>query len=325
MATTFADMIGELVGQIPGLPYPAAAKFINKGWQDVRKERLWSFLVVQTQLVSADAIGTGAVAVTKFSTTITFDATAQAVLNPLTVGATPALTKRQFRVSGGPIYNLIAYDGAGVGTLDREYGESTNATATYSIYRCYYDAPVDGFLSYEGILDPINGYAMSGKRLRGTREEIDRRDPLRQSQGIPYYLFTYKPDANGVMQYEMWPQPVKGQTYECAVQIGGANLVLPTDTLPSETIVPLVIQRGLFWACRWAAMNAGRLPELRGVNWLNQMSELQKSYKLDLVREKKNDNELFLTNFVNWNVTALNFLGPIDSNWSQSHDITGFV
>jgi hypothetical protein len=323
MASLF-DLAGELVGQIPGLPHPAAVKFINKGWQDVRRERLWSFLIGTGELISADSISAGSVAVTKFSTSVVFNATAQVILNPLAVGATPTLDSRQFRVSGGPIYNLVGYDGAGNGTLDRVYTESSNSTATYQVYKCYYAPPSTDFLTYTSILDPINGYVLSGKRLRGTREEIDRRDPLRASQGIPYYLFSYKPDANGVMNHELWPQTVRGQVYLCSYVKKGIDLSTPTSSIPSSDVESLVVQRALFWASRWAAMNVGRLPELRGVNWINQMSEINGTYRHDLVRAKRNDNEIMLTNFVNWNISDLNFLGPIDSNWSQSHDVAGF-
>lgn len=317
------DLAGELVGQIPGLPHPAAVKFVNKGWQDVRRERLWSFLVGAGEIITPDSISVGLASVTKFSTAVVFDATAQAVLNPLSVGATPSLDSRQFRLPGGPIYNLIGYDGAGGGTLDRVYGEATNATATFQIYKLYYSVPSPDLLAYTVILDPINGYAISGRRLTGTREEIDRRDPMRGSQGIPYYLFTYKPDANGVMQHELWPSPVRSQTYQCSFVRKGIDLATGTSILPNVEIEGLVIQRALFWAARWAAMNVGRLPELRGVNWINQMSEINQSYKKDLVKAKRNDNEVMLTNFVNWDVSTLNFLGPIDSNWAQSHDSSG--
>src|SRR5262245_54950734 len=138
---TYQEMAAQLVGEIPGLPFLFARNYLSQALDEIARERLWSWNVNEGMIIAPQVITTGSVAVTQYSNSITCDATAQAVLNPQTL-INPVLTERQFRKGGGPVYNLVAYDsGTGIGTLDRNYMEATDAASTYLIYKCYYGPP----------------------------------------------------------------------------------------------------------------------------------------------------------------------------------------
>ncbi len=337
---TLLDLAAQLTGEIPGLPRLFAQKYVNKALEDIRKDRLWSWNMGEGILITPGAVSGGTVAVTQFSNEVTFDSTAQAILTPLAL-ANPPLIKRQFRVGGGsPIYNILGYDDStGIVTLDRIYTEATNASATYQIYRCYYDPPsVDGitpntdFLRYLSILNPIQGYVISGRRLYLTRETLNRRDPLRGAQGQPYYAATYRPTPNGFlapgqtdptagqMQYELWPHPTSQAVLQCNYVKRHVDLS-PADYLPAQLPSTLVVMKAFEAAYRWALQNQGRIPELRGTDWRFLLADSQKRYRVELMDAKRNDNEIMVTILSPGAQGTYGFQGPIDSNYAQSHGV----
>lgn len=341
---TVQDLSAQLVGEIPGLPMLFARNYVNQAIDEVSRDKLWSWNVNEGIIIAPQIITTGSVTVTNFSPTITFDATAMVALNAVAL-ANPPLTERQFRVGGGPLYNIVAYDtGTGEATLDRIYLANTAASQEYQIYKCYYGPPsMDGvtpttdFLRYLTINDPINGYVISGKRLSMTRETLNRRDPMRGSQGQPYYTATYRPTPNqmaadgsiprglnqGIMQYEWWPHPVFGQAY--IVQYERQNLSLGfSDYLPNQCPPNLIRYKAQEFAIRWAQQNAGRIPELKGVNWPLLLVEVEKKYNFVLVGAKRNDNEILTEILRPGTAGIMDFFGPVDSNWAQSHGVAGW-
>lgn len=343
---TLQDLSAQMVGEIPGLPYLFARNYINQALDEISRESLWSWNINEGIIIAPQLVTTGAVDVTRYSNTVQFNATAQAALNPLVL-ANPPLNQRQFRVGSGPIYNLVAYDDTtGIGTLDRIYMEATATGQLYQIYRCYYSAPsndgttpVYDFLRYLSILDPINGYTIAGNRLTMTREKLNRRDPMRGAQGQPYYVATYRPTPNlqttgepdrsspllqGMMQYEWWPHPVYGQEY--LVQYERQNLQLqPNEYLPNQMPPNLVRYKAWEFGYRWAQTNMSRVPELKGVNWPLLLNEVQKKYSVELVGAKRNDQEIQTTIIRPGTAGIMDFFGPIDSNWAQSHGVASWL
>ncbi len=327
---TLQSLAAELTGSIPGLSNLFARKYINQALEEIQQDYLWSWNIGEGVLYCPTAVTAGTVTVTQFSLTVQFDATAKAALNAF--GTNPPITKCQFRVpSSGPIYNITAYDSTtGIATLDRFYTEATNTGQLYTIYRIYYDPPsVDGttantdFLRYLSILNPINGYSIVGKRLYMTREELNRRDPLRGALGIPYYAANYKPNSLGQMQIELWPQCVSTLGLLCAYQKKHTDLAL-TDSIPSQASAVLLRYGAFKYAYRWALQNSTRIPELKGVDWRFALAEAQKTYDIEMVRAKKNDKEIKLKIFRPGSGWTLDFQGPIDSNFMQSHGVPAF-
>lgn len=333
---TVIDLAADLTGQIPGLPRLYAMKLVNKALEQMQLEYLWSWNIGTGILVIPDAVNAGTVAVAKFSNSITFNAAALAALNASPVATVP-ITSRQFRLPNGPIYNILAYNNTtGVAQLDRIYLEDTNATAGYLVYRVYYDPPsTDGvtpnvdFLRYLSVLNYTQGYAITGRRLYMSQAQLDMRDPLRGAFGQPYYLSAYKETPNnpanfgavnqGFMQYELWPHCTFGQGLKAIYEKRHVDLTAG-QYIPAQASGPLLQYKMLEHGFRWALQNAGRIPELKGVDWRFPLAEVQKKYTYELVGAKRNDKEIMLT-IINPGGGMNAFLGPIDSNFWQSHDV----
>ncbi len=337
---TLLEIAGDLSGTIPGLPNIFARKYVNRALREVKREKLWSWnigtgVIVCPQLVTSS----GTCAVVQFSSFVQFDATAQAVLLPLLL-ANPPLTSRQFRIGAGPVYSLVGYDDStGIGTLDRIYGEGDAPNTSYVIYKCYYGPPsLDGttaelttdFLRYLVINNPIQGYVIAGRRLNMRREELDRRDPLRGAQGQPYYVAAYRPSPivgsqttspdYGQMISEFWPHPTFQMSLLAQYERLHVNLN-PGDYLPHQCDSDLVTYKALEFGYRWALTNAGRIPELKGTDWRFSLAEVKGKYKENLVLAKRNDSEISPTILMPGSASQYNFLGPIDSNFYQSHGL----
>ena len=314
----FQDYAREIAAEIPKISIFLAEKAVNRGWRDIRDERAWSFLVAESVLVAPNVINAGTALVTRFSNSVVADATASIQWIAAAL-ATPPLVARQFRVTnGGPIYNIAAFNGVDTITLDRVYQEATAPLAQYQIYRCYYAAPSADFVRFVSVYDPSNGYPL---RLHWTRAEFDRRDPQRGAQGQPYFVGSYKVDAtSGIPLYEMWPHPTFAQAYMCIYQRQGVDFVSATDALPAIIPESLLRCRSLYRAYQWALANAGRFPELRDVDWRYLMDQSKQEYMTALAKTKKQDSEIFLTN---WHIpkNARYFMSPIDANYAQSHDV----
>lgn len=345
---TLLEMAAELTGQIPGLSRPFAATFINRALGEVRRERLWSWntqqgiLIIPGALDTQGSLGnpTGVVSVVQFSNQVQFDSVSQAVLTPLLL-ANPSLLTYQFRVgSGSPIYSLVGYNPSnGVGQLDRIYGESTASGQGYVMYKAYYGPPsVDGvtpnyaFLRYLSILNAIQGYSISGRRLYMTKEELDKRDPMRGAQGYPYFVANHIASFNrltegktigqydGIMQSELWPHPTYSMQLICNYEMKHVDLQ-PTDYVPYQCPSSLIQYRAFQHAYRWALQNSGRIPELKGVDWRFAIADMEKKYAVELVSAKRNDNEIMMQILHPGNPQMYDFQGPIDSNFWQSHGL----
>lgn len=327
---TLQEMAAELTGSIPGLSNLFARKYINQALEEIQRDYLWSWNIAQGVLVVPEAVTAGAVATVQYSQTVTFDATARAALNA--ANNNPLITKRQFRVpSSGPIYSITAYDTVtGVATLDRIYTEPSDPTAEYTVYRAYYEpCSVDGitantdFLRYLSINNDINGYSIYGKRLYMTRAELNRRDPLRGAIGLPYYLANYIPTSAGQMQYEMWPHCTSQLGLLCTFQKRHTDLTA-NQSLPLQAPIVLLRYAALKLSYRWALQNQGRVPELKGVDWRFALAEANKTYDQELVRAKKNDKEIVLKIFRPGSGWSMDFQGPVDSTFMQSHGVPAF-
>lgn len=275
---TLESLWNELVARVPSLDPAYAPKLIQRAWADVRNSRPWSFLIGNGVLFSPGVITAGGVTVVQFSSTVTFNAAAITALSGL---ANPVLTLRQFRVGGGPIYSIVGLDVNfavnGIATLDRPYLEASLVATGYQIYRCYYGAPLvtvtaaDGtqtttetsdFLRYRAIYNPST---LQRFRLYGTVEELNMMDPKRVTSGNPWAMYTHAATAN--TYYEMYPQPLASQSYICAYQKRGNDLVAG-ESLPVVIPDELVLERAYGFVCIWAESAKGRIKELQGPNWL---------------------------------------------------------
>jgi len=295
MSFSLADFAAELVGFVPKLDYPLAETLVNDAFASIRQERLWSFLNTDGAVFTPAAMSTGTISVTQFATpgVVTGNAAASAAWLPLLLTPVP-YTQMQFRLGGGsPIYNISLVDSTNVNaialTLDRMYLEATQTASTYQIYRCYIKPPSTDFLRWQSVYDPTNGYWL---RLHKTRQEVDRRDPLRSNQSQPIWVADYKPDSAGTPMFEMWPHPITAQGYITVYERKGLDLAT-TDTLPPILPDALLKAKAKMKACEWAIMNTGAHPELRGVDWRLIMTTSLTEYNQLLRMAKKQDAETY--------------------------------
>jgi hypothetical protein len=305
---TLEQLWNELIARVPSLDPGYAPKLIQRAWSDVRNLRSWSFLIGNGVLFSPGVITTGAAAVTQFSSTVTFNAAAIAVLNGI---SNPVLTLRQFRVGGGPIYSIAGLDASfaanGIAKLDRPYLEATNAAAGYQCYRCYYGAPLvtvtaangtqtttetSDFLRYRAIYNPST---LQRFRLYGTVEELNMMDPKRVTSGNPWALYTHASTVN--TYYEMYPQPLAAQSYICTYQKRGTDLTTG-ESLPAVISDELILERAYGFACVWAESAKGRIKELQGSNWMALAAASNGVYQDRLREASLRDEDLMRQNGV---------------------------
>ena len=324
----FANYWSEIVGSVPRIDALNAQNIVNRAWAAIQDERTWSFLIGEGVLLAPQIITSGTVTVTQFNNTVSLDSTANPALNNLN---TPFITSRQFRcgLGGGSVYNITGYNnGAATLTLDRPYLEPSGAGQPYQVYRCYYQ-PCDmngnfitDFDHFIVILNPIDGYAITGENLLLTRQEIDARDPTRGAQDLPYTACVYKSDPNGYPIYELWPHPTSQRGYPYAYMRRGSVLSASQDipgTFPSDVL----IDKAKLIAYEWAMTNAGRFPELKGVDWALLSAATQKRYDRHLQFAKVKDDNLLITSFLPGLRDYLAY-PPISADFFQSHDVGGW-
>ena len=100
-------------------------------------------------------------------------------------------------------------------------------------------------------------------------------------------------------------------------------MVLPTDDVPSTFSSNVLMARAHAKACQWAAANAGRHRDLKGVNWLSQVKERNAEFVKLLQQAKTADDNISLQNWIDPD-EQYRLSGPIDGRYAQSHDLTFF-
>jgi hypothetical protein len=263
----YANLWNELIGLVPKMPPDYAGTLINRAYRDIRRQNLWSFLVFESNWTSPPVINGGTAAVNQGSPTVVFNATASPLILAQAFGPPTPVTQRQFRVGIGTIYNIWKYSADGFGvvtlTLDRNYQEPTAAAAAYSIFQCYYPAPVQDFWQWggggaTGVRDMVNFNDLITTKTRGYFDSVD---PQRTLYYIPTHVAPYQVDQNpasptkGWQLFEMWSQPQYTLTYQLFGLRKGLPLVLPTDTLPTEIGEDVVIALATKYAWMWAEGN----------------------------------------------------------------------
>lgn len=338
---SFDTMVRETATWIPTSDIFLAQNLVNEAWRKIQDEREWSWLYGEGTLYSPAIITAGTCAVTQFGTTVTLDATASAAVLPFTAPTTAAtsplaITARQFRVgSSGAIYSITAANitnpAAIVLTLDRMFTEQTVTTSSFQIYRCYYQPvnelgePITAFKYWLAIKVPIQGYVIEGANLYRTGVELNATDPQRGAQGQPYWLASYKPNANDnyAPLYEMWPHPTASMGYPTLYVRRAPELTAPTDVIPYQVSERLVIAKALSLLAEWADMNKGTRPELQKTNWTQVKMNREAEYQMQLRELKKLDNAQYITNWILDPYRGGRF-GPWDSNFLQAHDVGGW-
>ncbi len=318
---SFLNMWSELVGTIPELTSFLAQNYIKRAWTDVAKTRSWSWKQQDAFLNSPVAITAGVVAVEQFSDVVTASGDSKTALDAAEAAGDPPLVGRQFRQGfRGAVYTITAYDNAtGDITLDQPFQSATDPTSTYTVYQCLYEIPGVKVQRVISVIDPNNGYAFT--KLHVPRQTIDRMDPTRSSQQLPFWLVDY--DALGAkrnVRYELWPHPITAQTFQLAVRILETTLEDDDDELPEIVPEGLVISKAFKdYAIPWAITNASRFPRIKGINFAVLYKIHSDNYRDALADAKKDDDGRMLNSKVTrrWGLRRF----PLDANFMQNHDV----
>ena len=263
---SLSSMIAEMRGAVPGYSALLARTHIQNAWSDVRDMKGWSFQLGNGGFGTPPLVNAGSVTVAFGGTTVTADATATAAW-ATTSQPGSLLTQRQFRGPGnGQIYNIVGYavvGGFGVLTLDRPYYDTTSgSTLGYSLYECFYPVPVQDFIAWEAVLDVNNCIDLVQGTARKNRQWVDANDPQRQIFSNPGSIIPYGTDQRqgsstfGWLMFELYPQPQAQYSYSTWYSRRGADLVLPSDTLPFPITEHLIKTLARVKALEWYIVKA---------------------------------------------------------------------
>jgi len=346
--STFQQLYKELTGEIPGLPDPQAERIINRAWKFINDFRMWSWQVISNaQLFVPAVVSVGSCSVTFNSTKVVMNTAATAALNAIAFGNPPLASPilgvgYQIRLGTsmnglnapiGPNYTIVAWDGLGNLTIDSPYGQTTGTGLNYQVLKAYYAAPflpvtstgADGrFARYLSVVNLLDGYAITGRQLYFSQEELNRIDPQRGGQGDAYILSLRQTNSLGQPVYEMYPNPVNPTTYQANMVSKGPLLTMTTQ-LPqvSYALDDAVTYRAKREAATWAMANVGRFKDLQGTNWVVYLKEVDTLWRESMLQCVKEDDEImpspkpFVFNG--------GFSFPLGGEFLQSHDVSSIL
>jgi len=290
---TYLQMWSELKGMVPNFPVPLAKTCINRAWRDVRRQNLWSFQLYEGNWITPAVISAGAVTVTRGSTAVTVDATAQAAINAISSIST--IVQRQFRTSvGRTIYNIAGWSsGTLTLALDRAYGETSAANTGYQILQVYYAAPYQDHLTFFSIR---NQEFFRILKHNTPRHELDRRDPMRTWSNFPSHVAMYQTDNNSTSPtyryplYEIWGIPLSVMTFQLYGVRKLTDLTLPSDSLPPQIGEDCIVELAKVYAYQWAEAHKADLAK-GGPDWKFLMGSAMSEHKRLLKDYRRQDRE----------------------------------
>jgi hypothetical protein len=205
MQETYAEVWRALQLHSPVIPTTLAQQFVRSRFRDVRRKRLWSWRVAQSQFITPAAYTTGLASATLNSPIVTGTGTAW----------TSALLGLQFRFGAvAPIYTVISVDSPTQITLDAPFGGIPPANPTgYQIFMAYLVPPAD-FQDFLSVKDTFNNYRLW---LHLSQEEVDTYDAQRSWAGNPY----------GIADYRYGTSPTVGSVSGAVMAVG-----TPADAAP---------------------------------------------------------------------------------------------
>lgn len=319
--TQFASELKVWFSSLDPLACPT---LVARAWQDIRKSREWSFLKQEGCIFAPSIITLGTVRVTQFSTAVVADATAGPLWNAVAFTDPPAypLTLRQFRVTGGSVYNIVAWnDGASTATLDRPYAEPSASGSSYMVYQPYWPAPAVDFSRWLSLVDPINTYRFRYRNLFWTQKEVDRRDPGRFNYSLPIGLaahdyVTLPGDSQARPRFEAWPHPVQQIGYVAEYMIEG-DTVGQTGNIPRQIPDQVVMARARHYAHQVVAQQPN--VDVKTKMYHIQQAKVSDAEYYDLLnRAQLDDNSIFDARLVQEDNGPV-LSGPLDADYLQSH------
>lgn len=303
----FQDMFLRLNGSIPKIPIDYCKILVNDAWMDVQRRNLWSWLLFEDRWSTPAIINQGVCQPSYMSNMVIADTTAAPLINAQVMGPPTPLIQRQFRVGIGGIYNIVNWQynmpsaGKGILTLDQPYAEGTGGAGAppgnpsmgqYTIFQCYYPAPVKDFKGWVSVRDMFNFINLFTNK---TRAQIDASDPQRTwyyfpTDVVPFALCNNPQSPWYQYQlFELWGAPQYELAYQLYGMRKGTPLVNDTDTLPPQIGEDCVSALARMYGYEWAEANQGDTPRNQGPDWKYLMGAARKEYE-DLFRAYRRDD-----------------------------------
>ena len=271
---TFGQMYRSLRLWTPDLPIFLAKQLVRDRYRRLAERRPWSALRTEDEFILSASVTAGTAAVTRSSASVVGTGTAWASTD---VG-------RQFQLGNrAPTYTVTAVGSTTTLTLDRVYGDDTNATGDYRILDAYVTTPAN-FKYFLVVYDPKQNW-----RLRHfvTQDDISRLDPARTSAGTPWALVDRRHSTvtatDGRAQYEMWPYTVSDRNYPYYYIRQVADLVNDSDVLEIPVRGDVIVRGALADVCRWpgSVERPNPMYDLKAAatweaEWIDQISELER-------------------------------------------------
>ena len=311
----FINMVAEVRGTVPKMPFDMAKTLVNRAWRDVRRRNLWSFQLYEGQWISPGQVNTGLATTVQGSASVTVNAAAAAAINASVTSFSPIIA-RQFRIAAGGIYNITAWDTVSLLTLDRVYGEASATLSAYSIYQVYYAAPYSDHRTWISVRDMRNFIDLFTNK---TRAQVDAADPQRTWYYFPTDVVYYQQDQNPnsstyrYPMYELWGAP----TYALNWQLYGVrrlpDFTANTDTLPPALGEDCLIALAKYYAYQWAEANKGAIPRNQGPDFKFLMGAAKQEYDQLFKSYRKDDRET-VNNF--FSIRRLGMYGKVFAYYS---------
>ena len=317
----FLDLYSEIRGSVPKLPQPLAKTLVNRAYQDIKRQNLWSFQLYESNWIAPAQVSAGTATVVQGSNQVTFDVAGGAAIDASITAYNP-INQRQFRIGVGTICNIIAWDSAGrVATLDRGYPDPGGATLSYRIYQVYYPAPFQDHRSLMTVRDMVSFVDLDVDKNKAW---LDERDPQRTYFYFPTHVIPYLlgVDSANTATYqfptfELWGAPLSNRAYQIYGIRKGVDLVNNSDTLPPAITEEAIVALAKFYAYEWAEANKGAIPRNQGPDFKFLMGETKARYN-ELFKKLRQQDREYVDNWFSVRRSAL-----FGKYWAVYNSVSG--
>lgn len=317
----FRDMIAELRGAVPKIPMSYCMTVINRAYQDVRRQNLWSFQIYDSNWIAPSAVNTGLVTTVQGSSSVVLNAAANAAVQASITLYNP-INQRQFRVGVSTICNITGYDNpTATLTLDRGFPDPGGIGQAYQVYQVYYPAPYRDHLMFISVRDMVGFCDLV---LNKNMIWLNERDPQRTWYFFPTHVVPYligtDPANTATYQFplfELWGVPLSNRAYQIFGIRKGLDLVNPTDVLPVALTEECLMAMAKFYAYEWAEANKGAIPRNQGPDFKYLMGETKARYN-ELFRKLRMQDRMIVDNWFSIRRSSLN-----GKTWAQYNTISG--
>lgn len=263
-------------------------------------------------LLYVDSTGNPEIVAVKSITATSFMAKFTKFHNPGCTVTSSSLANRQLKLGATyPIYTVRAVTSTTTATIDRKW-LAANLNNGYQIVRLYYTID-PGIKSLISMVDQSQGIPPLGVNM--PVQYLDRVDPQRTATGYPQIFASKGPDANGNMQYELWPSPQSARQLTCTYVQQPPKMIADDDFLPDFVNPSVVFQyaASMAWSTKTGDDDTRFDPQVAKMHYALFERGVEEMCKAD---DEKSANGVQWSQ--QWN-------GIGGSTWNQSHSIDAIM